>query len=1797
MDGTDIKSMPMSYSDHAGRDTGKGEPLDLGNISIGPVTDYGAALSGTQVLQDLLAKEPVNTDTLSDGSVVDCGDDFGMGDAHDVAKSPSTEISPMSDSPEEGSVVLTFKTSQPSLASSLDQKTLSWASFAIVVASHAGSTNCCFTDICDAIPLSQTDDFNLASSLMSSSQLNIEFDWKSDVQELLQVVQAHSVTSKGNGLQCLIKNLALKWLGGDVIDHEKGACTDCQIDCSVLEDEIHLTFTIDSALVDVESVKYMFWQYETTLHRLSSLSKEKGRPASDFQVANMQDLCKLWNWNAVVPLKVESLIHDRFALVVQRQPSLLAVSAHDGELTYSELAELSTKLALRLVSYGVQNSIVPVHIEKSVWVPVAQMAIMKAGAAAVLLDTSLPTERLRTIIQQVDPRLVLTSASSQAVTRRLSEKPSIVLDQTMFEQLPTSDTPLSLPVISPSARLYIVFTSGSTGTPKGATITHANFASAIEHQQNTLMFKTGQRVFDFASYAFDVAWSNFLHTITAGGCLCIPSDAERKQDIPGALHKYKAEYVHLTPSVAWFAPEDMPESVKIMHFSGEELKASIVQAFYRRACIINTYGPAECSVTSTMHKIQASSSQDPPIGRGLGCCTWAVSLDGTGLVPVGSIGELWIEGPIVGQGYLKDPAKTNATFVEDPEWLTRYPFHSSKPNRTGRLYRTGDLVRVNDDDGSLSFVGRKDSQVKIRGQRVELADIEHHMRQNLADDLKMSLKVAAEVMVPPGSKHPVLVAIMSPQEDKPRSVFLDMVRKAALHWDHTLSEVLPIYMVPSAYIPMEIIPMTPTGKTDRRQLRNLAADIFWDHAALEAGTEFALPSSEIEQQMLKVWSSVLNLPEVRISTNAAFTRLGGDSITAMQIVSRCRAQNIFFTVGDVLRLRSIREIARQSNNCQVADQPKIREDDPDGYYWMLSPVQQLFFAAHPNGINHYTQSFLLRVTSHITLEALSDAMKAVVQRHGMLRARFRRMEGSNNWEQTVVTPDRSSFAVEEHMYHSSDMFQDAIQTRQSSLDIRWGPVFAADLFSSDGEDQSLLLSAHHIIIDLVSWRVIWHDLSRCLSETGTLQLHRPPISFQAWCRLQYEEAQSLEPAQVLPHTVMASQLDYWGIETGDNSYSQSDHHERVLDADTTNLLLGRSNENLQTETLDILLGALVQSFREAFVDRQAPAVYLEGHGREPLNGFDIDIAETVGWFTTLHPVPVPGQVTDSVSDAIRFAKDARALVPGKGRPYIASYYHTKAGQEAFAHHQNVELLMNYRGVFQQLESAGALLQREDRAERAVSIQEFGSHYQRMALIEINVVIEYGCTRIATTTDRRMKHRDRLEHWLDLFPKTVERASRELLQIQPQKTLSDFPLLSISYASLDILLAATHAEAATGTEIVDIYPCTPMQEGIILSEKKGVASYRNSWVWLCFTSETSDTIIYPEQVKAAWEDVVRRHVVFATIFATHPDTGRPLQIVFDKSIPNCHIVEAASTQSATEHLLEMEAGATTIGRPDYSITICRDAMGDIACRLDMTHALIDASSIPVLLKDLANTYAGDASLRRSSPPLFREVVAFIQSSASSASRLDYWKLHLDSATPCRLLGDLQSVQSDRECSDMYGMIPLTETSTARIAAYCRKQDTTRAVLLQLAWALVLAQFTGKKDVCFGYVCSGRDTPVKDIESVVGPLISMLVARIDLDVSDIRTALKGTSEQSIEHLAHQHASLAEIQHALGLKEPLFNTAMTIREAHRYGNNDGLRLEEIREVDPHEVRRTPHQHQIWGTQAPANFNGGQSQAALCV
>ncbi|GKT45931.1 nonribosomal peptide synthetase dtxS1 [Colletotrichum spaethianum] len=688
--------------------------------------------------------------------------------------------------------------------------------------------------------------------------------------------------------------------------------------CYLEADGVHIYAVFDSSVIKEERVSRILGQFEHILKQLSDAEK-LALKVSDLEVASPQDMRDIWRWNAQVPPTMDRCVHDMIINRAHQQPEADAIHAWDGDLTYEQLDTLSSTLARRLIQLGVgPNMIVPLCFEKSMWTPVAVMGVMKAGGCSVLLDGGQPEQRLQTIVQQVAPSVMIASALRRDEPSRLcasEELKVVVLDRQALDELEATDVPAPLPAVPTSSLLYLVFTSGSTGLPKGAQVTHSNYASALHYQGDFFGYQTTSRVYDFASYSFDGAWFNMLHTLEAGGCVCIPLDEDRRNDLAASINHMGANMLNLNATThRLLNPATLP-AVNNLISLGEPIRKEDVE-IWTPGVIKQAYGPAECTPISTALRGKADDQPNVGIGSGLGSLTWVVDSETGRLMPPGITGELWLEGPIVGAGYLNEKEKTAAAFVHDPAWLLRGG--GGVPGRQGRLYRTGDLVRQL-DDGPLVFVGRKDTQVKIRGQRVELEDIEHHLHRVMVSRHE-NVTLVAEVIKPEG-QQPILVAYVA--LSSPGQVSLDHILASLVVGEpgKELATALPAHLVPTAYIPLEQIPLTMTGKTDRKRLREMGAAMTRDQlvALHEAHSGIASrePSTPEELQLRELWARVLNQTEIsKISAESNFFVIGGDSIQAMRMVALAHEHDMRLTVADIFQSPRLSDMAKRVKTVQ-----------------------------------------------------------------------------------------------------------------------------------------------------------------------------------------------------------------------------------------------------------------------------------------------------------------------------------------------------------------------------------------------------------------------------------------------------------------------------------------------------------------------------------------------------------------------------------------------------------------------------------------------------------------------------------------------------------------------------------------------------------------------------------------------------------------------------------------------------------------------------------------------------------------
>ncbi|KAL8826241.1 MAG: hypothetical protein Q9191_003926, partial [Dirinaria sp. TL-2023a] len=1491
------------------------------------------------------------------------------------------------------------------------------------------------------------------------------------------------------------------------------------------------------------------------------LSKQSKTPNVSIQrlPSSPDDTEQVWSWNETQPALVYECAHALIKKQVDSQPYAPAVYAHDASFTFRQLDDLSNRLAHLLVELGVKpEDIVPLCFEKSAWAIVGIIGVIKAGAAFVFIDPSHPEDRRETMMKQVEAKVVISSFQ-QAVLWENTPTKLITVDAATIERLPTHDEAPSTKV-TPSSLLYVIFTSGSTGTPKGCLIEHSAFCSgSIQHAAKACI-TSSSRVLQLASFVFDVSILEILTSLISGACICLPSTSAMMLGPAHLINDMKITWAFLTPSLAkMIKPSDIPE-LKTLALGGEPLSKVDVETWAGHLQLINGYGPSECSIAASGNTHMTPDTDPANIGWAVGGLCWIVDAeDHDRLVSTGSIGELLIEGPILARGYLKNKAKTDEVFVESPAWGPK-----TKMGTTRRLYKTGDLARFN-PDGSIHFVGRKDTQVKLRGLRIELGDIE----QNIANHDHIEYKMV--ILPKTGFLKDRLVAIVTlcdfvSEEAATARSEIQMLHGAdkakadpriAAVRAHLATKV-PEYMVPETWVVLETFPLLLSGKLNRSLVQKWIAEV--DEATYNEITGLSSQEEEeeeeeeataLESQIQEIYAVVLNIPITQIRLSRSFLSLGGDSITAMQVMSRCRAAGIAITVKDLLRSKSINDLSACAG---LAKKSLYSREETFETEFELSPVQRMYFDLAPEDTSsskdmHFNQSFFLRMTKTISEIDLKAALQTVVAHHSMLRARFSQ-NSNGRWVQRVLKEASGAYTFAVHSVSSQQDAAPIMSATQNSLDIKTGPVFAVNLFQTSNEGDLLFLVAHHVMIDLVSWRTILRDLEEVLT-TGNLSAEIP-IPFQNWLRLQAKyEAQRSDLSTALPFTIPAPDFGYWGMLGKSNVIRDTEEQRFQLDKVATAQLLGEApHVALRTEPLHLLLSSLIHSFQNTFSDRHLPALFREGHGREPWDD-EIDISETVGWFTTMYPLYVEPEKQDDIVEIIKRVKDTSHIVPDNGRPYFASRYLNEAGVQAFRDHDQVEISFDYLGLYQQLERPDALLQQV--AGYEATTHDVGPDVPRFALVEITAEMISGHMQFSFVFNRHMKNQAGLKAWISNCKSSLLSATEKLTHLQRQYSLADFPFLSLTYSGLDELLSQRLPQIGVDDvdDIESIYPCSPMQHGLLIAQSRSANGFYEYYHTMKVESKKAGELVDVYRLGKAWKKVVQRHPSLRTVFIESVGkNGLYDQVVLKAVTPCVQIIDC--TDDGVETIFGSQEPITFQGNEvPHRLTICKTSTGATFCKLDINHAIVDGSSIANILGDLTLAYDGKISPKPGFP--FEAYISYTLEHHAT-STLGFWQEHLAGVKPC-IFPAMAYLEDAAEPEKQLKIANVDiEISPAALTAFCANHNVTVVNLFQLAWAIVLRAYTETEDVCFGYLSTGRDAPLNGIEEGVGAFITMLICRLNFNsVLPLDAVLDKVAEDFTRSLPNQYCDLASIQHSLDLAgQPLFNTIMSF---HKDGNTDAL------------------------------------------
>ena len=982
---------------------------------------------------------------------------------------------------------------------------------------------------------SRTTRITFAVDVLSHCLLEVDIDKNGTVGDLLHLVQSTidldcTRTKKSTAFPCYVsiqygkhtqsrqENWTLDAPCAIVIWYEPGQKTA----------ELHTRY--DSAMIDAMQIHRILQQLAHVVRRLSSA--QATAVLCDIESVSPEDSSEIIEWNGKRPERLDSLAHELFLEHVQLTPNQIAISSWDGELTYMELHTSTQRVAQQLgsLTIPVAQRMIPVCFEMSIWMHVAALSVLRAGGIVVPLDPSHPTDRLKAIMKDVSAPLLIGSVS-QAERFSSNAVHSITLGaRALSDFLSDAQTPgviQSNPgwVAEPRDRTaFVFFTSANVERPRGTLLSHAAVCTSVRaHSKACGVYRT-TRILQFSSYAFHVSMYNMFTAIANGATLIVPSEQDRISRLSSIINDKKVNWVTLTPSVSsTLLPTDVT-SLQTLVLTGETPTHENINAWGASVKLFNSYGSTEAP-NSMLSRLRPGSSPKN-IGYGVGARLWILEGPGTlRLAPIGALGRLYIEGPILAQGYLEeDDARTRASFIDlKPEWLD-----SDKGAPTLRLYDMGDCARYR-SDGSIEYCGREGAaQVKIRGQKVELGEVEYQMKRFLPEHTQLVVKVV-RLPMPMNDAESLAVffetADLESTDDlneDPGSIKLAMTKRYKVCMEDfraSLAACLPSYMIPSLFIPLAKLPRLVSGKVDHSQLRHLVASISdKEHSMYSLNSQRShdwAPNTIAEETLVKLWSNTLGFPRTFLDGEHDFFRLGGDSIAATNLANKVSRTGLILSTADVFRCSVLKDMAKlvENRGCRpkigmgtISVEPfsllgprrwlkSILEDinsqcgihKANGIMiedvYPCTPLQEGLVALSVKVHASYFNQHVFRLPTHIDLEHFKTAWNAVVDSTDILRTRFVFLSNLGS-VQVVLTCIREPF-----LYHDD---LEAYLLEDRHVCAKYGSPLSRHAIVSNSSDKRhyFVWTCHHAMQDACSMSMILEKL-RCCYDDQFVQASTP----------------------------------------------------------------------------------------------------------------------------------------------------------------------------------------------------------------------------------------------------------------------------------------------------------------------------------------------------------------------------------------------------------------------------------------------------------------------------------------------------------------------------------------------------------------------------------------------------------------------------------------------------------------------------------------------------------------------------------
>ncbi|QPQ29248.1 amino acid adenylation domain-containing protein [Lysinibacillus sp. JNUCC 51] len=940
----------------------------------------------------------------------------------------------------------------------------------------------------------------------------------------------------------------------------------------------------------------------------------------------------------------EKTVMDVIEEQILAQPNAMALVFQESFLTYGEMNQRINQLAHHLENKGVfKGDRVAIIATHSYELVIGILATLKVGAAYVPIDPKYPLERIEYMLQDSDAKVLYTNIEIEGLSYN---QELIMADDTSIENEDTNYVSKA----APEDIAYIIYTSGSTGKPKGVMIEHRGLMNYIWWAGKAYL-KDEKEVFAlYSSITFDLTITSIFTPLLSGQLIAIYEDKGEEFILYKVLEDKKATVIKVTPAHLTLIKDQPNHSSSVKRFivGGENLPVKLAKeafdSFGGKVEIYNEYGPTETVVGCMIYQYRPEYDlgYSVPIGKPADNVEIYLFDKNLQLVTPGIVGELYIAGDGVARGYLNKEELTKNVFIH----LNNERFQNK------RMYKTGDLGKML-PDGNIEYIGRADNQVKLRGFRIELGEIESAIR-----DIDFVKEGIVQVKKDFNGQDAICAYIVSDNDFSEHAIKQQLFKK------------LPACMVPSYYVNIEQVPLTSNGKVDYKQLPGI----------LVHPVEFISSRNETERQFIQILEGVMG--KGNLSMNSNFFQIGGDSIKAIQIVSKLKDIGMTLKVQDIMEKETLEDIALcidyqyvSSRISQNLEEGKIRN----------TPIIQWFLEQRMAEPHYFNQSVLLEFKEKVGIENIQVALREIIHHHDTLRVNF-----DTNTQELYYNNQLLEQEIEIEYFNLNALDHDkpvVIEEKikeisekvKGSITLDQGFLIRACVITVNEKTELLLLTGHHLVIDGVSWRIILEDFLTLLTQIQNHQNLELPLkthSFKEWASILHEYSNLGFPDEV----------EYWKEILNHPSYLSKDFDKPIglvedsvtlsyeLDEKITKDLGIKINQYYNMDLNELLISSLALTIHKTS-NMEEVVFEVERHGREQINE-EIDISRTIGWFTSIYPVHFKVKGNDLITQ-LKELKEIYRKVPYKGFNFSVLKYINKIFENI--HHEPIRF--NYLGDF------------------------------------------------------------------------------------------------------------------------------------------------------------------------------------------------------------------------------------------------------------------------------------------------------------------------------------------------------------------------------------------------------------------------------------------------------------------------------------------------------------------------------------